>query len=131
VLIGSYYAINRENLSYINETGIPGYSEDTWQKSKLVNYLHQHKEIFENDSAIYSNHCQAVYFLTGHSVISLPERVYKIDVEEFKETSPSVLIWFKLDENSDLLTLKEIAKYKKMKTIQSFSDGAIFNLENN
>jgi hypothetical protein len=130
VLIGSYFAINQDNLSYMNETGIPGYNEDTWKKSQLVNYLQTHKELFEDDSIIYSNHCQAVYFLTGHSVITLPERVYKNDVDEFKRTENSLLIWFNLDYNPDLLNLKEIRNYKRMKRIKSFSDGAIFILKN-
>jgi len=130
VIIGSYFAINRENLSYINETGIPGYSEDIWRKSQIVNYLQKHDELFESDSTIYTNHSPAVYFLTKHSVSTLPERVYKNEVDEFKQTSYCLLVWFNLDHDPDLLTLKEIRKYKKVEQIKSFSDGAIFVLRN-
>lgn len=130
LLLGSYVAINRENLSYMNETGIPGYSEDTWTKSRLVNYLQKHDQYFDKDSTIYSNHSQAVYFLTNHSVSALPERVYKEDVKEFKAESPIVLIWFYNDPNPDLLTLKEIRQCKKMERVHSFSDGAIYILKN-
>lgn len=130
LIIGSYFAINRENLSYMTETGIPGYSEDTWKKSQIVNYLQHHDELFDKDSSIYSNHCQAVYFLTNHSIFTLPERVYKNDVKEFKETPYCLLVWFNLDNNPDLLNLKEISKYKKMECVKSFSDGAIYVLRN-
>ena len=130
VLIGSYIGINKENLSLMNNAGIPGYSQNIWTKSKLVHYLQEHEEVFENDSAIYSNHCQAVYFLTNHAVMSLPERVYKDDVEEFKELESCTLIWFSRDNNPDLLSLEEIRHYKKMKLLKSFSDGAIFLLTN-
>lgn len=130
VLIGSYVFVNRENLSYMNETGIPGYSEDTWKKSQLVHYVQRHNELFISDSTVYSNHSQAVYFLTGNVVYSLPERVYEIDVLEFKQTETCLLIWFSLDDNTDLLSLKEIEKVKKMKLIKSFPDGSVYELTN-
>jgi hypothetical protein len=130
LLIGSYVAINRENLSYMNETGIPGYNEDSWTKSRIVNYLQKHDEYFDKDSTVYSNHSQAVYFLTHHTVIALPERVYKEDVKGFKDESPIVLIWFDNDPNPDLLTLKEIKRCKKMERVKAFSDGAIYILKN-
>jgi len=130
VLVGSYVGIIRENLSYMNETGIPGYGEDSWTKSKLVSYLQKHDEFFAEDSTVYSNHSQAVYFLTGHTVIALPERVYKNDVKDFKEDPISLLIWFNMDENTDLLNLREIHKFKKMRRVKSFSDGSIFELTN-
>lgn len=130
LLIGSYIAINRENIQFMNETGIPGYNEDSWQKSRIVNYLQHHDQYFDKDSTIYSNHSQAVYFLTGHSVSALPERVYKEDVLEFKAENPIVLIWFNNDPNTDLLSLKEISECKKMERIHAFSDGAIYILKN-
>ena len=130
LLIGSYIAINRENIQFMNETGIPGYNEDSWQKSRIVNYLQHHNQYFDKDSTIYSNHSQAVYFLTGHSVIALPERVYKEDVKEFKTENPIVLIWFNNDPNTDLLSLKEIRGCKKMERVHAFSDGAIYILKN-
>ena len=114
----------------MQETGIPGYSEDTWQKAHIVTYLQKHPEIFKQDSVIYSNHNQAVYFLTGKSVEVIPERVYKHYVKEFMDYDSCLLIWFNLDLNPDLLTLKEIRKAKKMTQLYSFPDGAIFELKN-
>lgn len=131
LLIGSYAAINSDNLSWMGETGIPGYSEDTWTHSRMINYLQKHDEIFEaGTTEIYSNHSQAVYFLTGHSVEGVPERVYKKDVLEFVSSDPSYLIWFKTDPNPDILNLKEINKLKEMKLVHAFNDGAIFSLRN-
>ena len=99
-------------------SGISGYNENAWRNSRIVNYLQQHDEYFDKDSTVYSNHSQAVYFLTNHSVSTLPERVYKEDVKEFKTESPIVLIWFYNDPNPDLLTLKEIHQYKKAEACQ-------------
>jgi len=130
VVIESYVAVNRENLSYMRETGIPGYTEDSWKKSRIVNYLQTNDVYFHKDSTVYSNHSQAVYFFTNHSVSSLPERVYTNDVKEFKAESPIVLIWFNNDPNTDLLSLKEIRKCKNMKRIRWFPDGAIYVLTN-
>ena len=130
MVIESYVAVNRENLSYMRETGIPGYTEDSWKKSRIVNYLQTNDVYFHKDSTVYSNHSQAVYFFTNHSVSSLPERVYTNDVKEFKAESPIVLIWFNNDPNTDLLSLKEIRKCKNMKRIRWFPDGAIYVLTN-
>lgn len=126
----SYLSVNEENLEYMQETGIPGYSEDTWEKSRIVNYLQKHPEIFDNDSIIYSNHSQAVYFLTGNQTISLPERVYHIDVQDFERHPSALLIWFNMDDNPDLLNLKEIRRMKQMKRLKTFPDGAIYKLTN-
>lgn len=125
----SFVQINKENLEYMLETGIPGYSEDTWQKSQLVTYLEKHPEIFDADSVVYSNHSQAVYFLTGNRSGTLPERAYKKDVEEFMSETSGILIWFNLDDNPDLLNLKEIGKTMKLKRLKTFRDGAIYKFE--
>jgi len=125
----SFVMINKENLEYMVETGIPGYSEDSWQKSQLVTYLEKHPEIFEADSVVYSNHSQAVYFLTGNRSGTLPERAYKKDVDEFMEETSGILIWFNLDDNPDLLNLKEISKTMKLKRLKTFRDGAIYKFE--
>jgi len=125
----SFVMINKENLEYMLETGIPGYSEDTWQKSQLVTYLERHPEIFDTDSVVYSNHSQAVYFLTGNRSGTLPERAYKKDVEEFLSETSGILIWFNLDDNPDLLNLKEIGKSMKLKRLKTFRDGAIYKFE--
>lgn len=130
LLVGSYVSVNRENLEYMNESGIPGYSEDSWTKSELIHYLQRNTTYFDPDSVLYSNHSQAIYFLTGHSVSALPERVYKQDVKEFKSESPIVLIWFDNEPNPDLLTLKEINSCKHMQKVKNFSDGAIYILRN-
>jgi hypothetical protein len=130
LLIGSYVAINTNNLSWMKETGIPGYSEESWTNSHIVHYLQKHHEIFETDTIeIYSNHNQVVYFLTGYNTETVPERAYKKDVAEFTASNPCYLIWFLNDSNPNLLTLKDIRQLKHMKLLHGFRDGAIFLLE--
>jgi len=126
IFLVSFVNINKENLEYMLETGIPGYSEDTWQKSQIVTYLEKHSEVFDMDSVVYSNHSQAVYFLTGHRSHTLPERVYKSDVAEFMSETSGIIIWFNMDDNPDLLNIKEIRQKMNLQRFKTFRDGAIY-----
>ncbi|MPM40578.1 hypothetical protein SDC9_87222 [bioreactor metagenome] len=128
LFVYSFIMINKDNLEYMLETGIPGYSEDTWQKSQLVTYLRKDPEIFKMNENVYSNHCQAVYFLTGNQCATLPEMAYNEDVKEFFTNTSCILIWFNLDNNPDLLNLKEISKIMHLQPIKTFRDGTIYKL---
>jgi len=130
-LIGSYVTINRVQYSDMEDDGIPGFTEDPWMNSPIVGYLKHHPEFFDTETDIYSNHNYAVYFLTGASVDAIPERVYKQDVNDFRESDPIILIWFYLDPNPDILSIGEIKKLKHARRMKSFTDGAIYYLSNN
>lgn len=122
----NYYAINADNYSFMHESGIPGYAEDTWRQSPTIRFLQKNRIYFNPDSVLYSNHNQAVYFYTNYAVDAVPERAYKEDVKMFREDSPLLLIWFYNDPNPDILSLKEIKRTKKLKILHSFDDGTIF-----
>lgn len=125
-ICSNYYAINTDNYSFMQESGIPGYTEDTWRQSPTIHFIQKNRVYFNPDSMIYSNHNQAVYFYTNYAVDAVPERAYKEDVKMFADESPLVLIWFYNDPNSDILSLKDIRKMKKLQVLHSFSDGTIF-----
>lgn len=122
----NYYSINAENYSFMRETGIPGYSEDTWKQSPTIRFLQKSHIYLQEDTAMYSNHNQAVYFYTNCAVDAIPERAYKDDVQMFQEDSPIIIIWFYNDPNSDILSLREIKKMKTLTILHSFDDGTIF-----
>jgi hypothetical protein len=125
-LYANYYSVNAENYDYMHESGIPGYTEDDWKQSPTIHFLQHHLYYLDQDSSVYSNHCQAVYFYTNHAVDMVPERVYKKEVKNFNSDSLQVLIWFFNDLNSDVLSLKEIRKHKNLKPLHVFSDGVIY-----
>lgn len=125
-----YFSINADNYSFMKDSGIPGYTEDDWRQSPTIQFLKTNSVYFNPDSMVYSNHCQAVYLYTGHAVDAVPEKVYRHDVKEFQSESPIVLIWFNLEQNTDLLSLKDIRKHKEMTVLHSFTDGTIYLLTN-
>jgi len=122
----NYYAVNSDNYSFMQESGIPGYTEDSWRQSPTIHFIQRNRIYFDPDSVVYSNHSQAVYFYTNYAVEAVPEKAYKGDVKMFADESPIVLIWFYSDPNPELLSLKDIRKMKKLKVLHSFDDGTIF-----
>lgn len=129
VCIG-YFSINAYDYSFMKDSGIPGYAEDDWRNSPTIRFLQANTTYFHSDSTIYSNHNQAIYLYTNYVAEALPEKVYKSDVKEFINKKQSILIWFKLDPNNDILSLNEIQKLKTIKVLHSFSDGTIYLLTN-
>jgi hypothetical protein len=129
-ICANYYAINTDNYSFMQESGIPGYTEDCWRQSPTIRFLQRNRVYFDPDSMVYSNHSQAIYFYTNYAVDAVPERAYNLDVKMFADESPIVLIWFYTDPNPEILSLKDIKRMKKLKVLHSFDDGAIFLCQN-
>jgi hypothetical protein len=129
VCIG-YFSINADNYSFMKDSGIPGYTEDTCKESPTINFLKQNRTYFHPDSMVYSNHNQAVYLYTNYAVDMLPEKAYKSDVKMFMDESPIILIWFKLEPNTDLLSLQDIMRQKHLTVLHEFTDGTIYQLTN-
>lgn len=121
---------DKENFDNINESGIPGYTEDTWEQSPTILYIKKDTALFNPHKLVYSNTNYGIYFYTGKITESLPERVHYKEVKEFFKENNYYLIWFDTDVNPDLLNLDEIGRRKKMTLLHSFSDGAIYYCTN-
>lgn len=130
LFIRAQYLINNENYSYMKDSGIPGYTEDDWTQSTIVKFIQKDSSLFKSGRKIYSNQNHAVYFYTGHQTITVPESVHQMEVNGFYENKNCYLIWFKNDLNTDLLSLTEISKKKKLIPLQIFPDGAIYLCSN-
>lgn len=117
---------DKENFDNINESGIPGYTEDTWKQSPTMLYLQKDTALFNPRNLIYSNTNHGVYFYTGKVTEGLPERVHYQEVKEFYDETNYYLLWFDTDVNPDLLNLREIRQRKKVTLLRSFTDGAIY-----
>jgi hypothetical protein len=109
-----------------NDYGVPGYSDDSWNKSEFVTYLKKHKNIYKPGVPVYSDANEAVYLFTGLSSVLVPHKFFKADVQKFYATKGFYLIWFDNLYNNELVSLPDIMKNKKLVKIGSAKEGEIY-----
>lgn len=108
------------------EYGIPGYTDDDWNKSDFVIFLKSHPHMFKNGYPIYSDANEAVYIFTRLHSELLPHRFFTKTVAKFYQRKRFYLIWFNNVDATELITLKEIQAHKKLTRLYNFKDGAIY-----
>jgi len=109
-----------------SDYGVPGYSDDSWNKSEFVVYLKQHKDLFKPGVPIYTDANEAVYLFTGMSSELLPHKFFKADVQKFYSKKQFYLIWFDNLYNTELIGLPDILKNKKLTKIGAAKEGEIY-----
>jgi hypothetical protein len=109
-----------------NDYGVPGYSDDDWNKSEFVVFLKQHKNLFKPGIPIYTDADEAVYLFTGMSSTLIPHKFFKADVQKFYSHKHFYLIWFDNLYNSELLGLPDIMKNKKLVKIGGAKEGEVY-----
>lgn len=109
--------------------GIPGYSDDSWNKSEMGAFLRKNMGIFKKGIPIYSDANDAVFFVTGHSVNLLPHRFFTGSIEKFYQQKRFYLIWFKDMDNPELISIKDIVKVKNLQELKKFPEGGIYLYE--
>lgn len=132
LIVFSAFQINElkddfENYDGVRDAGIPGYTEDPWNKdSEIVNFLRKNAKYFPPDYSIYSNADDAVYFFTGMRCNNLPHNLSGQEKENFMTEKKCYLIWFEDSNNPELLGLEETLHNKNMAILYQFSNGAIY-----
>ncbi len=106
--------------------GIPGFTDDSWNKSPFVKYLKTNKNLFKPGIPIYTNANEAVYLFTGMSSEQVPHRFFKKDVAEFFKLKHYYYIWFKTLDYSEIININDIRKVEKLNAIGEFQDGDIY-----
>ena len=109
-----------------NDYGVPGYSDDDWNKSEFVVYLKQHKSMFKPDIPIYTDADEAVYLFTGISSTLIPHKFFKIKVDHFLSQKHFYLVWFDNLYNKELISLPEIMDRKKLVKIGGAKQGEVY-----
>jgi hypothetical protein len=120
------YQIDWQRYDDENDYGIPGYSDDDWNKSEFVVYLKQHKNMFNPAVPIYTDADEAVYLFTGISSTLIPHKFFTADVQKFYQQKRFYLVWFNNLSNSELLGLQDILKNKKLVKIGGAKEGGIY-----
>jgi hypothetical protein len=110
-----------------NDYGVPGYSDDGWNKSDFIVYLKQHQSNYKAGVPIYTNADEAVYLFTGMSSTLIPHKFFKADVQKFYTQKHFYLIWFGgIPPNTELLSLQDIMQNKKLVKIGGAKDGEVY-----
>ncbi len=109
-----------------NDYGVPGYSDDDWNKSQFVPFLKSHKTIYKAGVPIYTDADEAVYFFTGATSKLLPHRYFKNTVDQFFGVKHYYLIWFNDLNNPELISLQDIIKRENLHLLYQFPEGGVY-----
>jgi len=128
MLTFEYFTLQTDLQRYDDEMdyGVPGYSDDSWNKSEFVVYLHQHQSLFKSNIPIYTDADEAVYLFTGMPSNLIPHKFFKDKVQDFYKQKHFYLIWFSNLYNTELLSLPEIMKNKKLTKIGHAKEGDVY-----
>jgi hypothetical protein len=131
MLAFEYATLRRDLDRYDDEMdyGVPGYSDDSWNKSEFVEYLKAHKHIFKPEIPIYSDANEAVYLFTGTPSALIPHKFFQKDVAKFYAKKRFYLIWFDSLYNKELVSLQDIMAHKKLVKVGQAKEGEIYLCE--
>jgi hypothetical protein len=118
--------LDYENYDGVKDAGIPGYTEDPFVNSEIVQYLKKNISYFKPGPIIYSNASDALYFVTGLNAQELPRSYFPKNVERYYKETNSYLVWFYDLENPELPDLKTILAHKNLLLWKEFPDGAVY-----
>ena len=118
------YKLNAANWEGIAFAGIPGYSEDQWTLSPMIQHINQHKDSIKGP--VYSDAPGGLYHLTGIRSLPLPHNEILKEQNELLAHKNLIVVWFTDGINHDLIDMPFIQKYKAPAAIRTFSDGFIY-----
>lgn len=126
----NYFQLKDNRLSYLRakEEGIPGYAEDAWKNSPLLNYIKVHKSLFKQDGRIYSDGNEAVYLFTGLRADLVPHVESKSENADFEQDQQLeyYLVWFYDNADPELLSLNKLLKEHQYTKLASYPEGCIY-----
>ena len=118
-------AADYENWDGIKDAGIPGYTEDDWNKSSIVQFIRNNRRVFGFE-IVYSDANDAFYFYTGLPCKFLPHKESARELQQFKNDPEKWIVWFNAGENADLIDLKYLQENENLTLAWKFEDGAIY-----
>lgn len=121
--------IDEDNWEGVKDAGIPGYTDDGWTKSNTVIFLGQNPMRLSKSYTIYSNAYDAVWWFTKRPGKFLPRTQDDSEVEDFLNDPHCYVVWFNNGENEDFVDKSFLTQTKKMKLVEEFDDGAIYQYD--
>jgi hypothetical protein len=122
----STYLVDYQRYDDETDYGVPGYSDDSWNKSEFVVYLKKHQHMFKPGIPIYTDADEAVYLFTGMSSTLIPHKFTKDKVAQFYQSKKFYLVWFDNLYNAELISLDDILKHKNMVKIGGVKEGEVY-----
>jgi hypothetical protein len=110
----------------VKDAGIPGYQEDPFVQSDIVQWIEKNKSVFDPQLPVYSNAGDAVYFITGFAARQVPFSAFPAKVKQYYLSNNNYLIWFRDLDNPDMPDLHDIMENKNMVVLKEFLDGAVY-----
>jgi len=123
----SYQELLTDSTRYESESeyGVPGYTDDSWNKSDFATYLKKDHSLFKPGVPVYSDANEALYFLSGDKVKLLPHRYFTGTIQNFYKVKRYYLVWFDSMDNPELISLKDILKVENLKLLKKFNNGSV------
>jgi len=126
----SYFQYKDNAIFYKDsrESGIPGYAEDYWKNSEIFKYIRDNKQLFNEDTKIYSDGNEAVWLFTGLKSDLIPHNEYESEITEFIDNQKIdyYIVWFYDNVDPELLSLEKLLKEYKLKLVMSSSEGLLY-----
>ena len=110
----------------VKDAGIPGYREDPFVQSDIVQYVGKYKTDFDPRLSIYSNAGEAVYFITGLPAHQLPFSAFLQKLQQYYAMKNTYLVWFRDLDNPEMPDLNTILRNKNMILLKELPDGAVY-----
>jgi hypothetical protein len=125
------YCQYEDNIDLYNDAsteGLPGYAEDRWKNSQLMDYIRKNKQRFNQDTQIYSNGNEAVYLFTGLNANAIPNKIFKVENEYFIEDNQEeyYLVWIQDNAGPDSLSFKRLLKSDHYILLSNHPEGKIY-----
>lgn len=120
-----HYNNNSHTWEGVSYAGMPGYTEDQWKKSPLIDHMRKRKALFSGP--IFSNANDALFFLSGIKAFPLPHKDIPGEIRAFRQNKSFFLVWFFYGDNPDLIGLEYIQQHYPIKASWQFKDGIIFS----
>lgn len=119
-------AADYEYYDGVKDAGVPGYHEDPFIQSAIVQFVIKNKIAFDPSLPIYSNAGDAVYFITGLPARQLPFTAFPAKVQQYYTTNDGYLVWFKDLDNPEMPPLDQILHHKNLQLLKELPDGSVY-----
>jgi hypothetical protein len=122
------YRDNKALYDMAKDAGIPGYAEDCWKNSPILDYIRKDKAHFKPGTRIYSDGNDAIYLFTGQPTNLIPHRESKSENADFiaEQQKEYYLVWLYDCADPEYLSLEQLLKVHPYIELASAPEGRIY-----